>query len=92
MAAFGDSHSSVPEETLKEKHANLTGEILGNPKEKKSRKQGSSRTANGDQEISSVDSSSRRRGMVLPFAQLSLTFNAIKYSVDMPQVNFSFSK
>ncbi|KQK03837.1 ABC transporter G family member 32 [Brachypodium distachyon] len=85
LSPFGDSHSSVPEETLKEKHANLTGEILGNPKEKKSRKQGSSRTANGDQEISSVDSSSRRRGMVLPFAQLSLTFNAIKYSVDMPQ-------
>jgi hypothetical protein len=28
-----------------------------------------------------------QRGMVLPFAPLSLTFNNIKYFVDMPQVS-----
>lgn len=29
----------------------------------------------------------RNRGMVLPFAPLSLTFDDVKYAVDMPQVN-----
>lgn len=31
-------------------------------------------------------SSSKERGMVLPFVPLSLTFDEIRYSVDMPQV------
>lgn len=31
-------------------------------------------------------SKSGRRGMVLPFQPLSLTFDDIKYSIDMPQV------
>jgi hypothetical protein len=33
-------------------------------------------------------SSSGRKGMVLPFQPLSLSFDDIKYSVDMPQVPF----
>ena len=32
-------------------------------------------------------SGTMQRGMVLPFAPLSLTFNNIKYFVDMPQVS-----
>lgn len=32
----------------------------------------------------------RRRGMVLPFEPLSITFNEIRYAVDMPQVSFNF--
>lgn len=28
----------------------------------------------------------RRKGMILPFEPLSITFDNIKYSVDMPQV------
>lgn len=31
----------------------------------------------------------RKRGMVLPFEQHSITFDEIKYSVDMPQVRDS---
>lgn len=34
----------------------------------------------------------RKRGMVLPFEQHSITFDGISYSVDMPQVNFNFMK
>lgn len=33
---------------------------------------------------------SGRRGMVLPFEPLSLTFDDIRYSVDMPQVHYLF--
>lgn len=32
----------------------------------------------------------KRRGMVLPFEPLSMAFEEIKYSVDMPQVAFVF--
>jgi hypothetical protein len=33
----------------------------------------------------------RKRGMVLPFEPLSLTFDEIRYAVDMPQVPSSFN-
>jgi hypothetical protein len=38
----------------------------------------------------SVDANSMPapRGMVLPFVPLSLTFDSIRYSVDVPQVSF----
>jgi len=35
-------------------------------------------------------SSSGRKGMVLPFQPLSLTFDDIRYSVDMPQVSYFY--
>lgn len=31
----------------------------------------------------------KKRGMVLPFVPLSLTFDEIRYSVDMPQVTYT---
>lgn len=31
-------------------------------------------------------SQTRKKGMILPFEPLSITFDNIKYSVDMPQV------
>jgi len=31
----------------------------------------------------------RKRGMVLPFMPLSITFDNVKYSVDMPQVSIN---
>ena len=34
------------------------------------------------------DSALTKRGMILPFVPLSLTFDNIKYSVDMPQVKY----
>lgn len=41
-------------------------------------------------EIEPVDDPNRKRGMVLPFEPLSLTFDNVKYSVDMPVVSLSF--
>ncbi|XP_037406461.1 ABC transporter G family member 32-like [Triticum dicoccoides] len=82
---LGDTHPTMPENAIKEKHANVTGEILEDPEKKKCRNLELSDSTNQNCAINNVDSSSRRKGMVLPFAQLSLSFNAVKYSVDMPQ-------
>lgn len=56
-------------------------------RKKKSRKQELELSHIADQNsvISSADSSPSRRGMVLPFSPLSLSFNNIRYSVDMPE-------
>ncbi|KAJ9538142.1 hypothetical protein OSB04_030875 [Centaurea solstitialis] len=47
-----------------------------------------------DVELSAVEKEStdeggqnKKKGMILPFAPHSITFNDVKYSVDMPQVN-----
>uniref|UniRef100_R7WB38 Pleiotropic drug resistance protein 4 n=1 Tax=Aegilops tauschii TaxID=37682 RepID=R7WB38_AEGTA len=85
LTALGDTHPTMPENAIKEKHANVTGENLEDPEKKKCRKLELSGGANQNCATSNVGSSSRRKGMVLPFAQLSLSFNAVKYSVDMPQ-------
>ena len=80
----------MPEEELKEKHANLTGEAIEGHKEKKSRRQEFelSHSVGQNSVHSSEDSSQNRKGMALPFPPLSLTFNDIRYSVDMPEVIF----
>lgn len=80
----------MSEEELKEKHANLTGEVIQGKKENKSRRQELELSNNvGQNSVPSSESSSQnRKGMVLPFAPLSLTFNDIRYSVDMPEVIF----
>lgn len=80
----------MSEEELKEKHANLTGEVIEGQKEKKSRRQEFELSSSVGQNsvTSSEDSSQNRKGMVLPFAPLSLTFDDIRYSVDMPEVIF----
>jgi hypothetical protein len=82
----------MSEEELKEKHANLTGEVAEGHKEKKSRRQelelSHSHSVGQNLVHSSEDSSQNRKGMALPFPPLSLTFNDIRYSVDMPEVNF----
>ena len=41
-----------------------------------------------DSAIMEDDSASTKKGMILPFDPLSLTFDNIKYSVDMPQVKY----
>ncbi|KAF9617024.1 hypothetical protein IFM89_033094 [Coptis chinensis] len=93
---IGTSQAVLSEEALKEKHANRTGEIEGvelSSKGKRSLKQSN----NSGNEItpSSVHSGSAitdtsgegsqsKKGMVLPFTPHSITFEDIKYSVDMP--------
>lgn len=90
LTAFADSHGSMSEEELKEKHATLTGEVIDGQKEKKSRRQEVelSNSVGPNSVATSDNSSQNRKGMVLPFAPLSLTFNDIRYSVDMPEVIF----
>ncbi|KAG8070337.1 hypothetical protein GUJ93_ZPchr0006g42732 [Zizania palustris] len=80
---LGKGQTVVSEEELREKHVNRTGEnvellALGTDA------QNSPSDANaGRGEITGAET--RKRGMVLPFTPLSLTFNDIRYSVDMPQ-------
>ncbi|XP_038975955.1 ABC transporter G family member 36-like isoform X2 [Phoenix dactylifera] len=84
---FGKAQPGIPEETLKEKHANLTGEVLEPSSTSKSksskwirRSRTSSRSRN---EV--LNSNQNKKGMVLPFVPLSMTFENIRYYVDMPQ-------
>ncbi|KAF3334919.1 pleiotropic drug resistance protein 3-like protein [Carex littledalei] len=92
LKPFGKDHPIVSEEALREKHANLTGEIIEESSKGKksspihnSQKNSSIETNRGS--LKSVDKiiGSDKKGMILPFMPLSLTFDDIKYSVDMPQ-------
>eukprot|EP00268_Persea_americana_P017565 TRINITY_DN1848_c0_g1_i2.p1 TRINITY_DN1848_c0_g1~~TRINITY_DN1848_c0_g1_i2.p1 ORF type:complete len:1048 (+),score=151.55 TRINITY_DN1848_c0_g1_i2:75-3146(+) len=78
---FGKGQAVVSEEAMQEKHANRTGDVSG--LELTSR----GKSSNAGKIITSTDRSnnSKKKGMVLPFLPLSITFNEIKYSVDMPQ-------
>ncbi|XP_010914975.2 ABC transporter G family member 39 [Elaeis guineensis] len=83
---LGKGQTVISEEELREKHANRTGESIellpaGTNSSKPTESQGSGNdirrtTQNGD---------NRKKGMVLPFTPLSITFDDIRYSVDMPQ-------
>ncbi|KAF3332106.1 ABC transporter G family member 44 [Carex littledalei] len=71
----GKAQQSLSEEELKEKHTNVTGEVLDGPR------------AGEMSEIisaSNSDLNQNQKGMVLPFAPLSVAFDNMKYSVDMP--------
>ncbi|THU51833.1 hypothetical protein C4D60_Mb06t35210 [Musa balbisiana] len=107
---FGKSQPPIAEETLKEKHINLTGEGLESSSRgrksidhsaSKSKSRGHAKSMlskswragseNGMRRRNSSLGSMKaafdqnRRGMVLPFTPLSITFDDIRYSVDMPQ-------
>ncbi|KAF8400719.1 hypothetical protein HHK36_014019 [Tetracentron sinense] len=76
---LGKDQALLSEEALKEKHTNITGEI------------------EGDEPLNVVTSMSlkaskkaivgnkKKKEMHLPFSPLSITFDNIRYSVDMPQ-------
>ncbi|KAK9141583.1 hypothetical protein Syun_010983 [Stephania yunnanensis] len=90
----GASRATLSEEALQEKHANRTGEVGGIELSSRGMKSISESTkAEPGNEImgtgvnlgSSVNRASQsKKGMVLPFTPYSLTFDDIKYSVDMP--------
>ncbi|KAF8676069.1 hypothetical protein HU200_047574 [Digitaria exilis] len=79
LKPYGNSRPSVSEEELKEKHANLKGEVL----DASHLVSASSHRSTGIN--TETDSAITKRGMILPFTPLSLTFDNIRYSVDMPQ-------
>ncbi|KAM7513222.1 hypothetical protein LguiB_012097 [Lonicera macranthoides] len=90
---FGKPPAILSEETLAEK----TVMKIGDPVELSSRRKSSSERGNEVQRSASSRSISarvgsiseadqnRKRGMVLPFEPLSITFDDIRYAVNMPQ-------
>ncbi|KAJ1691234.1 hypothetical protein LUZ63_015389 [Rhynchospora breviuscula] len=79
---LGKGNTVISEEALKEKQANRTGEFVElNQLLDESPK--AQQNAGRDGEVNG--SENNKKGMVLPFAPLSITFDNIKYSVDMPQ-------
>ncbi|CAL4948796.1 unnamed protein product [Urochloa decumbens] len=86
LKPYGNSRPSVSEEELKEKHANMKGEVLdGNDLVSASSHRSAGIYTETDSAIVEDDSAATKRGMILPFVPLSLTFDNIRYSVDMPQ-------
>ncbi|PAN11968.1 hypothetical protein PAHAL_2G232600 [Panicum hallii] len=92
LKPFDSNQPTISEETLKIKQANLTGDVL----EASSRGRVASNTVttrstvdeSNDEAASNhatVNSSPVNKGMVLPFVPLSITFEDIRYSVDMPK-------
>ncbi|CAO2191404.1 unnamed protein product [Urochloa humidicola] len=85
LKPYGNSRPSVSEEELKEKHVNMKGEVLdGNRLVSASSHRSAGITTETDSSIVENDSGTKR-GLILSFVPLSLTFDNIRYSVDMPQ-------
>ncbi|MQM06015.1 hypothetical protein Taro_038834 [Colocasia esculenta] len=82
---LGKGQTVISEEALQEKESNRTGaKIPLLPRGTNSSKPDKAhKIAEGSKEIRKEEN--RRRGMVLPFSPLSITFDNVKYSVDMPQ-------
>ncbi|XP_072978501.1 ABC transporter G family member 39 [Typha angustifolia] len=72
----------ISKDTLKEKHANRRGETIELLPARTDSSKPTSHEGRGG-EIRKTES--KKKGMVLPFAPLSITFDNIRYSVDMPQ-------
>ncbi|KAL5539495.1 hypothetical protein UlMin_043227, partial [Ulmus minor] len=80
---FGKPQAMLSEEALAEKNANRTGELI----ELSSTGRNSVGVERGNeiQRSSTKGNFNRKHGMVLPFKPLSITFDEIRYAVDMPQ-------
>ena len=85
--AYGNPTSSISEEELKQKQFNVNNENLdANPLRSRRTVQPIGDKTETNLEMLEGDSGPAQKGMVLPFLPLSLTFDDIRYSVDMPQV------
>ncbi|XP_042516397.1 pleiotropic drug resistance protein 1-like [Macadamia integrifolia] len=91
---FGKPQAVLSEESLIEKHANRTGEsieLLSKGKSSIGRQEEIKRSMSFESssarivEADANTNQNRKRGMVLPFKPISLTFEEIRYSVDMPK-------
>ncbi|KAL6344901.1 hypothetical protein AAG906_006658 [Vitis piasezkii] len=83
---FGKSQPILSKETLTEKQANRTEELIELSPETGARIQsGSSRSLSARVGSITEADQRRKRGMVLPFEPLSISFDEIRYAVDMPQ-------
>ncbi|CAK9176321.1 unnamed protein product [Ilex paraguariensis] len=90
---FGKPQAILSEETLAERNASKTGELVGLSsrgkrsleRESEVRRSISSRSMSSRVGTISENEPKRKQGMVLPFEPLSITFDDIRYAVDMPQ-------
>ncbi|KAL2584063.1 hypothetical protein AAZV13_14G108900 [Glycine max] len=81
-----DQASGLSQEKLLERNASTAEELIQLPKGNSSSEEANIPSRSFSGRISDDKASgSGRRGMVLPFQPLSLTFDEMKYSVDMPQ-------
>ncbi|KAJ8644662.1 hypothetical protein MRB53_006410 [Persea americana] len=80
----GKSQATLSEEALKENQSDRTGEIdgLGTIASTDGNR---NRTGNSSRAAQTNNAKDKKKGLVLPFAPLCITFDNIKYSVDMPQ-------
>ncbi|CAA7407935.1 unnamed protein product [Spirodela intermedia] len=78
---LGEGQATVSEESLNEKHENLTGQSLELSSRGK-RSSGNQPFASFARRAGSLKTD--KKGMVLPFVPLSMEFDNIRYSVDMP--------
>jgi hypothetical protein len=87
LLANGNSKTSISEEELKLKCSNVNNDIMdANPMASRTTLQLIGNNTETNLEMLEDDSGPSQRGMVLPFPPLSLSFDDIRYSVDMPQV------
>ncbi|KAK7377262.1 hypothetical protein VNO80_02684 [Phaseolus coccineus] len=92
LSPFRKDQAGLSEEKLLERNASMAEEFTQLPTRKNSsdtkmdkEASPSSRPSSGEVDKNNKASDSGRRGMVLPFQPLFLTFDEIRYSVDMPQ-------
>ncbi|KAF7033050.1 hypothetical protein CFC21_044175 [Triticum aestivum] len=82
LKPFDSSQQTISEETMKIKQANLTGEILEETSTLDTADESNGESTSNNATVNSCPS---KKGMILPFTPLSLTFEDIRYSVDMPE-------
>ncbi|XP_029125540.1 pleiotropic drug resistance protein 1 [Cajanus cajan] len=90
---YGKPQAIISEESLAERNAGKNEHIMelssrfkgSSDKGNESRRSVSSRTLSARVGSIGARDHSRKRGMVLPFTPLSITFDEIRYAVDMPQ-------
>ncbi|XP_068652791.1 ABC transporter G family member 39-like isoform X2 [Aristolochia californica] len=86
---FGKPQTVLSEEALMEKQMNRTGQVQDVELSSRGKRAGRSSSRGNELQRSSSSPNDavngRKKGMVLPFAPLSITFDNIRYSVDMPQ-------
>nr|CAD1842982.1 unnamed protein product [Ananas comosus var. bracteatus] len=77
---IGKGQMVISMEALKEKQANRVGDVELSRQERSSEMRRTTEINNDNE-----PRANKKKGMVLPFAPLSITFENVKYSVDMPQ-------
>ncbi|XP_050366567.1 pleiotropic drug resistance protein 1-like [Argentina anserina] len=79
---FGKPQAVLSKESIAERNGNRTGEFTELLSRENKSSEGSTEGATSS--LSSANGK-RKRGMVLPFQPLSLSFDEIRYAIDMPQ-------